>query len=413
MNVTLFIAKKLKLGNNGNKKSSLTLNIAVIGISLAIVIMIISMAIVNGFKNEISSKIYELNPQIEISNYNFENINSIKPISLSQFDQVLEENGLKQKAFLYSQKSVVLKTDNDYMGITLNGYDNGFNNAFLESNIKEGKLPSFDNKVNNEIAISEFVADKLNLSVGDKITAFFINDKVKARKLIISGIFNTNFDDFDKNIVIGNQALIRGINKWDENEGTTIGISNLINEDVYIKYNNLYSRIQEHTYKNDLVGTFYITNIEEKYASFFEWLKLLDSNIIIILTLMAFVSIFTLISGLLIIILERIDTIGTLKAIGTTNGMIRNIFIFLAQKIVFKAVLLGNAIALILCFIQSVFKIIKLDASSYFMNYVPIDIELDEILILNICIIIIAVLALIIPSYVITSITPAKSIKYE
>lgn len=414
MRFELYIARKLRLdtGGNRNKRSAPIINIAIAGIVLAIVIMILSLTIVGGFKREIVNKIYSLDSHIKISNQAKGN-NQINPIDIDPVIKCIDTLSFISRIYLVVDYPIILKTQQDYNGVTFRGLSENADLSYISNSLETGRIPAFSDSINTEIALSSMLAKKLKIKIGDKILAYTINDKLKVRNLSVVGIYNTDFEDFDKNIVIGNISLIQQINSWKSTEGTYIGIISKDVADVENQTMALYDTLIQYIYKQKVSSNYEITNTYNSNISYFAWLDLLDTNIIIVLILMTLVSAFTLIAGLLIIILERINTIGTLKALGSANHSIRMIFIFLAQKLILKALFIGNIVGLSFSFIQQYFKILKLDASSYYMSYVPIDIDFIEIIILNISIIIISYLTLIIPSYIITNISPSKSIRFE
>lgn len=413
MRYEFFIARKLRLGGEENKKKSAPiLNIAIAGIILAIVIMILSVSIVCGFKHEITSKIYSLDSHIRISPAM--NTSRPSPLEVNEFNNTLDGLNFIDHIEPITEKTILLKTLNNFEGLTIRGYDDNKHNLFLKQSIIEGKMPNLAKDGNlTQIAISQNVANLMNLKVGDKVFGYFIDDNVKVRNFTISGIYKTDFEDFDKHFIIGNQTLLRQLSEWPGIQCSYLSVT--LNNVDNLRYDTqlIYDKITNYLIQHPSEKSYQISNIRDNYASYFSWLNLLDTNIIIILTLMSLVTAFTLISGLLIIILERINTIGILKTIGVANASIRRIFIILAQKLILKSILWGNIIGIGLALIQQYFHILKLNADVYYMPYVPIEINWGYIIILNIAIVILSYAALIAPSYVITSITPAKSLKFE
>lgn len=417
MKYEFYIARKLRLnGDDDNKKkSSPILNIAIAGIVLAIVIMIIAIAIVSGFKKEITTKIYNLDAHIRITPTEGKNGLDPHPMEIHDFDYLRNSNlGFIKSIDPISERTVILKTKDDFSGLVLRGYDDNADTKFINDAIIEGKLPNFKPNGNmTEIAISDRIANLLGIKIGDKVFGYFIDEKIKARNLIVSGIYKTNFEDFDKHMIICNQTMLRQLNGWDDSQSSYIAItSNNINN-LKDDTSDLFQVMLKNAAQNPSNKNYEIFSILDYYASYFSWLSLLDTNIIIILVLMSLVAGFTLIAGLLIIVLERINTIGILKSLGASNNAVRRVFIILTQKLILKSIIGGNLIGIGLALVQKYFHILKLNPDSYYMPYVPIDINFWYILILNIAIITISYLALIAPSYVISTITPAKSLKFE
>ena len=395
MRFELFIANRLKTGKveNGNT-STPSLNVAITGMTLAITIIILSITIVCGFKKEISSKIYNLDSHIKIISSTTDNkISEIKHLT----------DNIENVSYI-SEKSVVLKTNNDFKGIIYKGVDENYDWSYLEKNLIVGKLPNINDTIHsNNIIISKKTADEIHLNVGDKVYLYFIDKSVKARNLIISGIYNTGLVEFDKSYIIGNSKVLNNIS----NVTSYIGV-NCKNygdiDDVTLQLNSYFS--------ND-DNILQISNTTRNNISYFTWLKLLDTNVFVIIIIMILVTSFTLISAMLMIVLERINFIGILKIIGTTNDSIRRIFIYLTNKLILKSLLLGNIIGLGISVIQKEYKIITLDTEAYYISHVPIEIDWFIIIILNIGILLAAYISLLAPSHIISKIEPNKSIKFE
>ena len=411
MKFELFIAKRLQLYNNddSNKSSSVTLNFALIGIVLAIVIMIASLSIIAGFKSTIIDKIANIQPHIEIKSGNYDENNHLcDSISKKAPFTTLDNPNIEQIS-LTGESVCILKTKTDFNGLVFKGITNDYSTEFLEQNLVAGEIDTNS----NDIIISEKVANKLNLKVGERINVFFIVDQlIKQRKLTIGGIYNTHFEDFDDHYVIGNLSTIQSINQWGENTGSAIEIKCKNFEMIDSVKASVVDNIYQHIYETGSTDIYQIRTVTETNSTYFAWLELLDTNIIVILVLMILVSCFSLIAGLLIIVLNRINMIGILKSIGATNKSIRMIFIHMIQKLILKAMLLGNLIGFSLILIQKYFHVIELSADKYYMSYVPIEIN-SGLIYLNIGILIISLLALIGPSYIVTSINPARTSKFE
>ena len=411
MKFELYTANKLKISND--KRSGTILNIAKYGITLAIVIMLLSLAIVQGFKNEIETKIYSFNPHIKLQLSPDYNKHITPPINYASLTDKLDQCDFIQNKYKVIEKQSLLKTSDAYKAINFRGYDETKDNESINSTLIDGCLPSFNGEKTNEIIVSKRISEDLNINTGDKVYAYFINDKVKVRKLTVTGIFNTDFQDYDENIVICNIKLLQQLNEWNSDECSYIGIEcvNPVNckDDSY----SIYDLLIKDVINNQTSDNYLIYNIHDEYNTYFAWLDLLDTNILIILILMAFVSGFTLIAGMLIIIFDRIYTVGILKSVGASNDSIRRIFILLSQKLILKAMLYGNIIALIICFVQDRYHILKLNPDSYYMSFVPVEIDWYNIIILNIVVLIFSVITLILPSYIITKLAPNKILKFE
>ena len=416
MKFELYIARRLRLKNyNGSKQNSPSISIAVIGVALAIVIMMIAIVVVLGFKHEIRDKVMGFDAQITISNSDY----TEKDKSYITFNDTLKSiinttipNG---QISLSIKQPGILKTDNDFMGIVFKGMDTNYDWEFISDNLISGSIPNYNDENNqNKIIISKIISSSLKLKIGDKIYAYFFeNNKIRTRRFEIAAIYETHFGEYDKLFAFSSLNTLQRLNNIDSISGNSVEIRNLpISEIENASYNMQDSLIQA-CYTNKLSSLHRVDTVYNTSALYFNWLDLLDTNVIVILILMSLVSGFTLISSMFIIILERVNMIGIMKSLGATNTQIRRIFIYLTERLVIKGILWGNAIALTIIFLQSKFKLIPLDPEAYYLNYVPTEINWSYILLLNIGVIIISGLILILPSHLISTISPAKTIRFE
>lgn len=416
MKFEFYIARRLRLKNYDKKKqNSPSISIAIIGIALAIVIMMIAIVVVLGFKHEIRDKVMGFDAQITINNSDY----SEKDKSLINFNDTLKNiiysSVPDAKVSLSIKQPGILKTENDFMGVIFKGMDKNYDWEFISNNLISGTIPDYNIESNqNKIIISKIISSTLRLNVGDKIyTYFFDNNKIRTRRFEIAAIYETHFGEYDKLFVFSTIKTLQGLNKIDSITGNSIEIRNLPISDIENSSYILQDSLIQACYTNQLSSLHRVDTVYSTGALYFNWLDLLDTNVIVILILMAFVSGFTLISSMFIIILERINMIGILKSLGATNTQIRRIFIYLTERLVIKGILWGNAIALTIIFLQAKFKIIPLDPNAYYLNYVPTEINWWYILLLNIGVVIISGLILILPSHLISTISPAKTIKFE
>lgn len=397
MKFELFIANRLKTNKTEGDKNSSTpsLSIAVSGMTLAIAIMILSLTIVCGFKHEISSKIYNLDAHIKI-------ILSQATTTPFQISGKPAKKILNQS--LFTEKSTVLKTANDFKGIIYKGVDNNYNWSYLQNNLIEGTIPTINDTINRQEAIiSKIIADELNIKTGDKVLAYFIEKNVKARNIYISGIYSTGLSEYDKSYIIGNINTLKNI----DNTTSYIGLNCFEYSDIESTTNELFELCSN----NPNITS--ISNTSRNNISYFTWLNLLDTNVLVIIIIMLSVTTFTLISGMLMIVLERINMIGILKTMGATDSSIRKTFIFLTNKLIIKALILGNIIGLSLSFIQQKYQIVKLDSDTYYIPHVPIEIDWKIIILLNVGILVTAYFSLLMPSHIISKIKPHESIRFE
>lgn len=411
----LFIARRLRLNSKDKGvNSSPSHAIATLGVSLSIFIMILSLAIVGGFKSEIANKIYSLDSHIRVYNAALgldDNIytihtDDVMPVIRSTFADDVVAN-----MSLIADQSAIIKTADDFKGIVFKGVDGNYDWSYIGSTLVSGRLP--DRAKSEEVLISNSVAKKLRIGVGDKIYTYFCNQKIKVRRVVVTGIFNTDFDDFDSNYLLGSLTLLQGVNGWSENTGNYVGINVKDTAQIPALSYLLFSKLAASAYNTDNRTVYNVTNTTQTNASFFSWLSLLDMNVIIIICLMAIVSGFTLISVLLMIVLERIKLIGLLKTLGADGSMIRRIFILLTQKLILRSLIIGNVLGIGLALVQKYFHIIKLNPEAYYMPYVPIQIDWLTIALLNVCVFVAAYLTLLGPSHIISSIKPSTTLRYE
>lgn len=411
----LFIARRLRLNSKDKGvNSSPSHAIATLGVSLSIFIMILSLAIVGGFKSEIANKIYSLDSHIRVYNAALgldDNIytihtDDVMPVIRSTFADDVVAN-----MSLIADQSAIIKTADDFKGIVFKGVDGNYDWSYIGSTLVSGRLP--DRAKPEEVLISNSVAKKLRIGVGDKIYTYFCNQKIKVRRVVVTGIFNTDFDDFDSNYLLGSLTLLQGVNGWSENTGNYVGINVKDTAQIPALSYLLFSKLAASAYNTDNRTVYNVTNTTQTNASFFSWLSLLDMNVIIIICLMAIVSGFTLISVLLMIVLERIKLIGLLKTLGADGSMIRRIFILLTQKLILRSLIIGNVLGIGLALVQKYFHIIRLNPEAYYMPYVPIQIDWLTIALLNVCVFVAAYLTLLGPSHIISSIKPSTTLRYE
>ena len=414
MNTELFIAKRIFSDKTVKKGISQPIvSIAVFGIALGLAVMILSVAIVTGFKSEISNKVIGFGSHIQIVNYDTNISFETAPIFKNQpfYKDIENLKGIKSLQE-FAIKAGIIKTKTDIQGIVLKGVDESFDWTFFDENMIEGN--SFrvtDTSKTNDIIVSKYLANLLNLHVGDRIAAYFIQDPPRMRPFKISGIYETSLAEFDEKFALVDIQHIQKLNNWAEDQIT--GFEVLIDD---------YSEMDKMTKDvRDIVGFHFnpdgtklrVMSIKEKYPQIFDWLNLTDMNVYIILALMIAVAGFNMVSGLLILILERTNMIGILKAVGTSNWSIRKIFLYQSGFLISKGLFWGNVIGIAICILQSEFQIFKLDPASYYLEAVPINLKVWHILALNSGTLLITVFMLVIPSYIISRLSPEKTIRFN
>lgn len=415
MNTELFIAKRIYKGDKKNEKrvSSPAIKIAIAGIALGLAVMIVAVCIIIGFKKEIREKVVGFEAHIQITAFDNNISYEYSPIALSDtFAQKLSSHPEIRHIQGFISKAGIIKTDTDFQGIVLKGIGDDYDWSFFKKNLIEGEVfTANDTSTSNPALISKTIANKLRLKLGDSFTTFFVQDPVRARRFIITGIYQTNFEDYDKLYVITKKDIPAKLNDWDDD--MVSGIEVLVND-----FNKLDEVAQDlffemSHYKDRLGNALYVRSIKDINPMIFNWLSLLDMNVWVIIILMIVVSGFTMISGLLIIILERTNMIGILKAMGARDFSIRKVFLYLSAFLIGQGMVWGNVIGLLLCFIQKTFHIIKLNPSIYYLSAVPIDMNVLYLILLNLGTLIVSLFMMIGPSYLVAKITPAKSIQFE
>ena len=384
-----------------------------LGIALGLAVMILSVSIVIGFKKEVRNKVIGFGSHIQITNFDNNSSYESQPIAVS--DTLLGElrrfPGIRHVE-RFATKLGILKTDEDFQGIVLKGVDEDYDWSFFRDNLKEGKLFAIQpDKRSTEVLISKYLADRLRLRVGDSFLTYFVQEEVRARKFTIAGIYETGFEDYDKMFVIADIKQIRRLNGWDADQvsGLELQVSDYDKLDRVAE--EVYFALAERQDRNG--NTYYARSIKELNPMIFDWLDVLDINVVVILVLMLAVAGFTMISGLLIIILERTNMIGILKALGESDRSIRKIFLYVSFFLIGKGMLWGNVIGISLCLLQRIFRVVRMDPSIYYLDAVPIDLNWLSLILLNIGTLVISMLMMLAPSYLITKIDPAKSIRFE
>ncbi len=414
MNAELFIARKISgSGKTGKSISAPIVRIAIIGIAIGLAVMILSVGIVTGFKKQVKDKVVGFGAHIQITNFDTNNSFETQPIDKNQVSLTFLNavQGIRH-AQVYVTKSGILKTKDNFQAIVLKGIDKDFDWSFFNKSMIEGEhFEIVDSVKSKGIIISEYMALMLKLNVGDKVTVYFMQDPPRMRPFVISGIYKTSIEDFDKVFAMVDIRHLQRLNSWSEDQIS--GFEILIDD---------YSQLEALTDSvYDIAGYQFtsdgaklkITNIKQRYPQIFDWLNIQDINVWIILVLMLLVAGFNMISGLLIIILERTSMIGLLKGLGYNNWKIRKIFLYQSSFLIAKGLLWGNAIGIGISLLQQHFGIIPLDEATYYVSAVPVNLKLMHVAILNLGTLIIIVAMMILPSLLITRISPAKAIKFN
>jgi lipoprotein-releasing system permease protein len=411
LNLAHFISRRLVTAKNNNVSVATPIvKIAITSIALGILMMIVSVATGVGLQNKIRQKIAAFNGHILITNYDTNESNaSIVPIN--KFQNFYTKPKLLTNIThiqAVANKAGIIRTATDFEGVVFKGVGKDYQWVNIKDYLIAGRIPNFTTAYSPEVVISKFLANRLNLKLGDSFNTFFLksnqNQLPSSRRFKIVGIFNSGFQEFDANYVIGDLQHIQRMNKWNANQ---VGGFELFVSD--------FDKIQEigaEVYKK-IDPTLDAKTIVEKYSFIFEWLKLFDTNIIIIIIIMILVATINMAVTLLVLILERTQMIGVLKSIGADNWMIRKIFIYNAAYIIMRGLFWGNLIAISFLLIQKQFGIIQLNPENYYVTQAPVDINILNILFLNAITIVISLIVLLLPSYIITKISPVQALKHE
>ena len=403
MNFEYFISKRLSK-QKGKTFSRPIIIIAILSISLGVAVMITSISVLQGFKSEIKEKIIGFGSHVQILPYQSYNSYDSQGISLSpQEEKTLRKHENIKSINPFISLGGLIKTKDDFQGVMLKGIDNNYDSNFFHNYLLSGRFLSKENI--NEAIISKHIANKLSLSLGDKLRIYFyIDNNYRARAMEVVGIYETGLSLYDEKIIICNIDQLRPLSSLKDNE--------VHGYEILLKDFSKQEESSEYIY-NSTSHDKTILNIQEIEPNLFSWLNLLDSNVVVILLIMILVSIITITSTLLIIIFEKTQTIGILKSLGANNRSIIKIFLYNALNIILKGILYGNILALGLGYLQVRFKIFKLDQESYYLTSVPIEISFSQVMLVNLGTIIICFLALLIPARSISKISPIKSIRFD
>jgi len=414
MNLPYFIAQRLIKGRRAGTSFSQPINvIAIIGIAIGLAVMILAVAILTGFKQQIREKIVGFGSNIQIVNFDSNLSYETAPIHQGQefIEKIKRLPGISHVQ-VFATKAGIIKTDEDFQGVVLKGVGSDFDWSYFSSNMTEGTVFTVTDTVRTDkVIISKKISDMLRLKTGDSFTMHFVQDPPRMRKFTVSGIYETSLEEFDKIYVFCDIGHIKRLNGWEDDQisGFEIFISD-------------FDRLDEMTMAvRDAIGyrlmeddeQFKVTNIRMKYPQIFDWLNFQDVNVIIIILLMLVVAGFNMISGLLILILEKTNMIGVLKALGSEDITIRRVFLYQAAYLIGKGLLWGNLVGIGLAFIQLKTGLITLDPSSYYIKTVPVNLEFIHILLLNAGTMAAILFMLLVPSKLISRITPVKAIRYD
>ncbi|WP_378185330.1 ABC transporter permease [Aquimarina sp. W85] len=414
MNFEYFIAKRLIKGKKQNNSiAAPILKIAIFAIAIGMIMMLVTVATGVGLQHKIREKVAAFNGHISITSYDNNNsVESWVPISKNQdfYPKFETVDGISHVQ-VYATKAGIVRTASDFEGVVVKGISTDYNWSVFEEYLTAGKLPAIESdKVSNEILISEYIANRLHLGIGDKAITYFIkrdakaNDKPNIRAFDIVGIYNSGFQQFDENYAFIDISHIRRMNKWEEDE--VGGFEVFINDFDAIEQKG--AEVYE-----TIPSTLDSKTIALKYGTIFEWLKLFDLNIIGIISIIILVAGINMITALLVLILERTPLIGIFKALGTTNWSIRKIFLYNAGYLIVQGLFWGNLIGIGLLLLQQQYTLVKLNPATYYVTTAPVYLDIGYIILLNVGTLVLCLVMLLIPSYIISRISPVKAIKFQ
>ena len=409
-----FIARRLYKSEQGSRSVSRpAVLIAQIGVALGLAVMLVTIAVSFGFKHEVREKAVGFSSHIHISNYESAQDFEALPVAAdTSLMQMLASMKGVEHVQRYAVKPGVLRTDDDFIGYILKGVGEDYNLSFYAQYLKEGIVPQFSDSVaSGNILLSRAIADKLQLGVGDKVDSYFLQGTMRARRYTVVGIYETGFNEYDRLFVIADLKAVQALNRWEPDQvtGVEVALSDFSKvEDMNWELGTLLDRTED-KYGNQYL----VQSVTDINPGLFAWLDVLDMNVWLILALMIGVAGFTMISGLLILIIERTQFIGILKALGASNASVRKAFLYLAMLIIGKGMLWGNIVGLGLCAVQKFTGLIPLDPANYYLDRVPIEFNWLFILAVNVVMFVLSVLILIVPSHLISRIYPTKAMRFE
>lgn len=409
-----FIARRLYKSEQGSRNVSRpAVFIAQLGVALGLAVMLVTIAVSFGFKHEVRDKAVGFSSHLHISNYESAQSYEALPVAAdSALWHTLTAMPEVSHVQRYATKAGVFRTDDDFMGYVLKGVGEDYDLSFYAQYLQEGELPQFSDSVaSGKILISREIASKLQLGVGDRVDSYFLQGNMRARRYTVAGIYQTGFSEYDRVFALTDLKAVQALNRWEPNQVTGVEVM-LTGFDEVEPMNWELGSLLDRT--QDSYGEqYFVQSVTDLNPGLFAWLDVLDMNVLLILVLMVGVAAFTMISGLLILIIERTQFIGVLKALGASNGMVRKTFLYLAMLIIGKGMLWGNVVGLALCALQKFTRLVTLNPQDYYLDCVPIEFNWPLIVTVNVVMFVLSVLILIVPSHLISRIYPTKAMRFE
>jgi len=401
----LFISRRITRNERGAFSSTIH-RVAVVSISLSLAALIVAFFVLYGFKDAIRDKVYGLSGHLVVDKYAVSN--SFEDTSIQADDsllqQLLDMDGVSH-AQPFVLKAGLLKTEEAVQGIVIKGVTERFDSLRFSEQMVEGRLPEVGGeKYATDVTISRKLANLLRLSVNDEVTLYFVQDPPRYRRIKVTGIYSTGMQEFDEKIIYGDAAMLQRINGWDSLQASGI--------EVFLNNPSGIDRMEEAIF-DELSTDLNVTSAHRLHPHIFEWLKLLNRNVLILLVIIIVVAAMGMISMVLILIMERTKMIGILKALGATNALLRKIFVYQGARLITRGLLIGNTVGLGICFIQDYFKVIPLDVENYYVHFVPITLDWLTLLGLNVMMFVLVGLTLFIPVQVVSGVQPVRAIRFD
>lgn len=415
MSLSFFIANRLPL-HAAKRDSSTGIFIAIAGIALSVIVMLISVAVMTGFRSEIRQKVIGFDSQISIGITPVADSETSGLISLGDIAPLKDILPPNVTYTLSGRQPAILKTPDNFSGSVIKGVCPDYDWSFIRANLVEGAVPDYTaDSTLYHIVISKTLAQALSLQLGQKADTYFLGDGAyRIRRLKIAGIYDTHFSEYDRNMIFGSLAMLQQVANVPDTCATMVEINGLRDDEAIDKAEqDITATYLDQLYTGQTQEHYTVLNIHKTAALFFNWLALLDTNVTVILTLMSLLTLLTLVSSLFILILRRVNMIGILKALGASNRQIRTIFIIMSVRILVWGLLIGNLVGIGLLYIQHYTGIVPLNPDAYYLDHVPVEIQWPAIIALNIGITLLSLLVLLLPSAIITTIPPSKAIRYE
>lgn len=420
MSVSKFISKRLSLREGGSRRLSPAIVVAVAGVAVAFAVMMLSIAVVGGFKHEITRKIMGFDAQVTVtplqSLYGEETSPMTYDAAMKRVTEQVISSYVPADDSIYvslaAYETGLLKTESEFLGATFRAYGDGHDSSFERSVLVDGRLPDMGSE--REVVISQSMSDKLGLSTGDKVDAYFITGgSVRPRRFEVSGIYSSGFSDYDGVVAYASYDAVGKLLKLNENQGLRLDIDGLRHEDIVPFAQQLQSALSHAFAVGDIPEAMAVNTVLNSGAVYFNWLALLDTNVVVILILMGCVSGFMLITCVLILILQRVNMIGVLKAMGASDRQMRGIFLRLGSRITASGLIIGNVVSLVAIWVEWRWHLLPLDPASYYLTSVPVEFNIWWWLSLNAGVAVLSYMLMLLPTGIIGRMDPVKVLRFE